>query len=119
MSTQQLTLTEELEPRRFRRHTVLNLRGPWPKPAEPEILPLKYEEPGNKKASVFEIPWPTPAAEPERKVVQHFAHWCGLGSHWTWCVTPRRCTLREKAPCAACEEKVVASYRAGRYAVAR
>lgn len=120
MSTQ-LALTDDIQPRRFRRHTVLHLRGPFQKPTktEPdgEVLPLRYED-VRVPRNIFEVPYPIPEDKP-RVHVEHNSHACGISKHFWACPNAARCNAPFKMPCAACEERVQASYRPGFYAVAR
>lgn len=95
----------------------MHIVAPGPKLPQMESLSLTY---GSKPPSVFSLPWPCPEeAERPREIVEHNSHACGLGRHFYSCVQPDRCVLPFKAPCTACEDKVQASYRAGRFAVAR
>lgn len=99
-----------IQPRRFVRHTVMR-----PK-VEEESLSLVF---GTKPPSIFSIPWPMNEEPAARPCVAHNSHACGLARHFWACANGRRCTLPFKAPCTTCEQRVQASYAAGRYAVAR
>lgn len=121
MACQQLALVPDVEPRRFkpRMHDV----RPGPRISDRQMaeeLSLVWEPiaKGQKAASIFTLPWPEPM-ESERVVVEHNAHACGLCRRFVACVQPKRCTRAYKSPCSTCEDKVRASFRPGRYAVAR
>lgn len=123
MSTQQLQLADDLSPRRFGPrvpHAVWKHRDRPTDKEMAETLSLLFEEdlaPRRKASSVFSMPLDIP--EPRKLVVTGLQfHSCGHGHLWK-CETPSRCVLPYKACCGPCEEKIVASYRAGRYAVAR
>lgn len=111
MACQQFAIADDLSPRRRRVHLV----APGPKPPkENTTLSLVY---GAKSASIFEIPTVLPTEEyQERPVVEHNSHACGIAKHFWAYPNPTRCTLSFKAPCTTCEERVQASYVAGRYA---
>jgi hypothetical protein len=115
----QLNLSEDLSPRTFRKFA--HIVNPRVRDREMEdTLSFMWDEiakepeSATKRASVFEMPALIP--EPRPAIISGLpAHWCGLGKHYVWCCNVKRCTLPAKSPCAACEEKVAASYRPGRY----
>lgn len=82
-------------------------------------LALNYD-PATTHKDLFTVPWPSREIgfAPRTKKVKHDCHECGLGrfgSHYWPCVDPGKCRMEPKSPCPACQDRVQASYRAGRY----
>lgn len=114
----QLSIAPDISPRRFASrvpHSVWKVRDRPTEKEMAETLSLLFEDVGRGRPDdVFTMPLDIP--EPRKHVVTGFQfHACGHKHLWK-CETPSRCVLPYKACCGVCEEKIAATYRAGRWA---